>query len=399
MSQTGDGRFPARTFFADPVEFAAAHRQPLVRLKAMTGDAAVVQDPAEAWRILVTDSARFRQGKWKRRARRFLGTTLNTLDGAEHRERRLLLQPALGRKRIADGAPQLAARAEAFARGLRDGEEIRLRGSLDPLSLTMAGDVLLGVDLEPHARELASCLATVMTHLPRLTAPLPGTAQARALRRVHAVARGLLRGAAGEDGTLLGVLQSSGLPEQVCIGEITAFLLAAADEPPSGLAAAFYFLGADPASERRLQSELAATGNGEPRYLDAVVAEALRMLPPARHVDRCPAHDDVVCGARVRAGTNLLISPLVLQHDPGVFDDPERFRPERWLEVTAPAVPRGAYLPFGAGPHTCIGEPLARSVMTTTLAAVVRRLRLRPAGHQQPPVPGVPDLRFVVESR
>lgn len=100
-----------RAFFSDPAGFAEQHPAGLVELSALTGNAALVQDPAEAWRILVTDAAQFRQGKWKRRARRFLGPTLNTLDGSEHRERRLLLQPALDRRRVLDAAPGLVDRA------------------------------------------------------------------------------------------------------------------------------------------------------------------------------------------------------------------------------------------------------------------------------------------------
>ncbi len=245
------GRPSVREFFGDPVAFAESHPDGLVELSAPIGNAALVQDPAEAWRILVTDAAAFRQGKWKRRARRFLGPTLNTLDGAEHRERRLLLQPALDRRRFADVTPRLAERALRAQASWRPGDRIRVREQLDPLSLAMAGDLLLGSDLEPRTSELARSLATVMTRMPRLTPALPGTAQARALRSVHEVARALLVAPPTDDEprNLLGILKASELPENVCVGEITAFLLAAVDEPPSGLAAAFYFLAVDPEVE------------------------------------------------------------------------------------------------------------------------------------------------------
>ena len=207
-----------------------------------------------------------------------------------------------------------------------------------------------------------------------------------------------------EPRNLLGILQASGLPEKVCVGEITAFLLAAVDEPPSGLAAAFYFLALNPAAEQRLHAELDAapaieTSALELPYLDAVIDEALRLLPPARHIDRCPAADTTVCGTSVRAGTNLLLSPLVLQQSRAVYDDPGAFVPERWLDGAREGIPRGAYLPFGAGAHTCIGEPLARLIMTVTLASICRRWRLQLEGEPRPPVPGQPDLEFMLERR
>lgn len=340
-----------------------------------------------------------------------VGPTLNTLDGAEHRERRSLVQPALDRRRVAGRSAALAARADAAQARWRDGARIRLRGALDPLSLAMAGDVLLGVDLEPRAVELAHSLTTVMAGVPRLTPPLPGTTHGRALSDVRTRLRELLadRRHDPSEPDLPGLLLRAGLHEEIVMGELTAFLLAAVDEPPSGLAAAWYLLGRHPEAEARFHAELdEVVGEGayepghEPRlrYLDAVIGEALRLLPPARYVDRCPAADTLVAGSSVRAGTNLLLSPVVTHHDARLFDDPERFAPERWLErLGTPRTAREGYFPFGAGPHTCIGEPLARLIMTTTLATIGKRWRILVDADAQPPVPGHADLVVTLERR
>ncbi len=399
---------PARAFFRDPVAFAAAHPDPLVKLSALTGRAALVQDPEEAWRILVTDADRFGQGKWKRRARRFLGPTLNTLDGPAHRERRLLLQPALDRRRVADATGQVVERARRAQSMWREGDRIRIREMLDPLSLTMAGDVLLGVDLEPRAVEIARSLSTVMSHVPRLAPPFPGTAAARALSRVRSLAAALLTTTAPNDpGSLVGILRDSGLPEETCVGEVMAFLLAAADEPPSGIAAAWYLLARDERVDQLLAAELEAGNVGEERawaggphpYLEAVIQESLRLFPPARHVDRCPVATTDICGTRIGGRTNVVISPLVLHRSESAFEDPDAFVPERWLDTRSGSVSRGAYVPFGAGPHTCIGEALARLIMTATLATIGRRWRLRLETPDSTPEPGQADLEFTVERR
>ena len=77
----------------------------------------------------------------------------------------------------------------------------------------------------------------------------------------------------------------------------------------------------------------------------------------------------------------MIVSPLVTHHDPLLHDDPETFDPGRWLDAGGRPRrgERGAYIPFGAGVHTCVGEPLARATMTLTLATVARRWRLRVA--------------------
>jgi pentalenene oxygenase len=67
-----------------------------------------------------------------------------------------------------------------------------------------------------------------------------------------------------------------------------------------------------------------------------------------------------------------VVSPLVLHHLPSVWDEPETVRPERWLDADL-KLPRGAYLPFGAGPHSCIGEPLATAIVFVVLATLAVR--------------------------
>jgi cytochrome P450 len=211
----------------------------------------------------------------------------------------------------------------------------------------------------------------------------------------------------GDD--LVGVLLRGDLPEPVIVGEVTAFLLAALDEPPGGLAAVWYLLGRSPQVAQRLHEELDRVLGAEPYspaadpelpYLDAVIAEALRLYPPARYVDRCPVSDTAIAGTPVRRGTNILISPLVTHHERSLYDRPAEFLPERWLSRKTQASPhRGTYLPFGAGSHACIGEPLARLIMATTLATVARRWRFRIDDRSAPPVPGQPDLEIVVEPR
>jgi len=372
--------FSARSFFRDPVGYVDVHGEdgaPL-RLAAPTGRFVLVRDPQEVWRVLVTDADSYKPGKWKRRARRFVGDTLNTLDGEEHRRRRLLLQPALDRRRIARFIPSIAARVEAAQRGWQDGARLRLRDELDRLSLAVAGETLLSAELDP---ELAASLAEVMARVPRLTPPVPGTRAARALARVESAVDTL----PGSGDDLLSGLRRADLPERTVRGEVVAFLLAAVDEPPSALEAAWYLLGRDAAARERLETEL---DEGRRDYLDAVLRETLRLFPPARHIDRCPVGN---------GRTNVVVSPLVTHHDPRLYERPSEFVPERWL---GPAErPRGAYLPFGAGAHACIGEPLARAIMAETLAGIARRWRLRVDPDAPAPGPRAPRLEVTLERR
>jgi cytochrome P450 len=403
----------ARSFFRDPVGYVHTHGDEGsgVHLAAGPSRFFLVRDPETIWRVLVTEADSFRPGKWKRRARRFVGETLNTLHGEAHRRRRLLLQPALERRRIAAFAPAILARAEHAHAGWQDGARIRLRDALDRLALTAAGDVLLSTDLEPISADLADALSRVMAAVPRFTPPLPGTAGGRALAEVDEAVREIVaerRRSPRNDHDLVGVLLRNGLPERTVRGEVIAFLLAAVDEPPSALEAAWYLLGRHPGAEARFHAELDAYVGDHPPgpedgtalpFVSAVLHETLRLFPPARHIDRCPVRDVRLGEAHIQAGSNVLLSPLVTHSERRLYDRASEFVPERWLETAPTTRSRGAYLPFGAGPHTCIGQPLAWSIMTSALATIGRRWRLRVDEAASPPGPRVARLVVTLERR
>jgi cytochrome P450 len=94
----------------------------------------------------------------------------------------------------------------------------------------------------------------------------------------------------------------------------------------------------------------------------------------------------VLGGHTVEIGTMCLVSPILLHRDQRWWTEPERFLPGRWLrrmegqpvrfDAKAPGQPRGAYLPFGAGPRMCVGEQFAWSEAAMMLAELGRTWRL-----------------------
>ncbi len=114
-------------------------------------------------------------------------------------------------------------------------------------------------------------------------------------------------------------------------------------------------------------------------YLETVLNEVLRLYPPVHFIDRRPLEDVELDGEAIEAGTFLLISPLLTHRDPRFYPEPERFDPRRWSDQAGEGRPRYAFLPFGGGPHTCIGMTLARMELTLVIAALATRWRLRPS--------------------
>ena len=132
-------------------------------------------------------------------------------------------------------------------------------------------------------------------------------------------------------------------------------------------------------------------------YLEAVLLEGLRLLPPAYMVGRCAAGGAAGFGDSfsLPPGTTLLVSPWLLHRSPAAWDRPREFWPERWLPLLIGAPPtgpgglrcgaalaglgaNGAYAPFGAGPRVCVGASFAMMEGVLALAAALSAVRFEP---------------------
>jgi cytochrome P450 len=117
----------------------------------------------------------------------------------------------------------------------------------------------------------------------------------------------------------------------------------------------------------------------------------MRLRPPAWAIGRTALAEHRAGPHIVAAGSTVVVSPWLLHHDERWWPDPAAFRPERWLD--APERARGAYLPFGAGPRMCIGEPFARLEGVLLLATIARRWRLHLRTGFEPELQPVITLR------
>jgi cytochrome P450 len=111
-------------------------------------------------------------------------------------------------------------------------------------------------------------------------------------------------------------------------------------------------------------------------WLTATLKEAMRLYPPVGALMLRRATEDFSLGGHhIEKGWVLRVTPWVLQRDARNFPDPLRFMPQRFLPE-APPVPRGAWMPFGAGPRVCIGQHFAMLEMTLLAAMLLQRFNL-----------------------
>ena len=104
--------------------------------------------------------------------------------------------------------------------------------------------------------------------------------------------------------------------------------------------------------------------------------ETLRLYPTAPVLFTRRSTQPITLGGWQLPARTLFAIPVYLLHqDARWFANPQAFQPERFGQSAAD-IPRGAYLPFGIGPHVCLGQHLALTEMTVIAAMFLQHFRL-----------------------
>lgn len=336
-----------------------------------------------------------------------LGNGLLTAEKEAHRRQRKLLAPAFAARRIAGYGATMAAFTERAAARWRPGSLLDIADEMMRLTLAIVGKTLFDADIEGDAAAVGEALTDAMEFMiGNLTLPLPMGLPLPRNRRMRAAVTRLdeivyriiaeRRATPGDRGDVLSMLlearddDGSGLTDRDVRDEIMTLMLAGHETTANALAWTWYLLGQHPEALARLHAEVdAVVGARLPTVEDLprlpwtvqVIEEAMRLYPPAHAVGRQATREVRIGPATVAPGEIVLISIRGIHRRPGVWPDPEAFRPERMTEAAKKARPRHAYMPFGAGPRICIGNHFALMEAHLIVATIARRWRFRLAQH------------------
>ena len=394
------------------------------RMRGKLLPVALVADPALA-RTILTRPTGFRQGRGVEALAITFGQGLLTSSGELHRRQRRLVQPAFHARRLVAYAQDAVRLAEARAGEWRDGQPVDLADEMSSLTLEFVGRTLFGTDVRHEVaivadatQNLLEAFPTLMSLRGMLLTRVPSPFRHR-LRREIARLDGVVerviatRGTTGDTGDVVSMLLAvrdeetgEGMPHQQLRDEVLTLLLAGHETTAVALSWAWYELWRTPEARAALDAELAgraaedglaaASWDGLP-VTRAIVAETLRLHPPAYILGRRPTEDVVVDRYRFRRNSAVVISPFALHRDERSWGpDAGRFRHTRWLredgtfDEGAPGQPRGAYLPFGAGSRMCIGAGFAVMEAVLLLARLASEWRVEFApGFEPSPRPAV----------
>ncbi len=146
------------------------------------------------------------------------------------------------------------------------------------------------------------------------------------------------------------------------VDHLIFLLMAAHDTTTSALTNLIMELGTRPEWQKRLREESLAIGTLDEAALPKLsllydcFREVLRLYPPVRSIPRRALRDVEIGGHRVPANTQVWLNVEQIQRDPAIWTNPENFDPERFSDGRAEHKRhRFAWIPFGAGAHTCLG--------------------------------------------
>lgn len=335
-------------------------------------------------------------------AARRLSAGLARMTGRRHAHYRRLLVPPLRKANVEALGREMARLAQDEIAAWPTGEVIDLWARVRQLLHTFAIGLLFGGDKD-HGYRIAEMISELLAQKWSLGAwafpvDLPLTPYGKLLRQGDALERRILSWADQkrghlDQGDLLSIVVNS--PEEdgkplinsTIVGHMPQLFGAAFETCQNVLIWTLVLLAQHPQVARRLYDELQDQASDTPLslasvgnlpWLDQVVKESLRILPPVPMQLRVAEAETSLAGHPVPKGARVLLSPFVTNRLPQLYSEPDCFRPERWATINPTPF---EYLVFSAGTRNCPGALLGSAMVKMAVAAILMRFRVELAPH------------------
>jgi cytochrome P450 len=364
--------------------------------------------------VLVVQNDNFIKERTVQRSKMLLGEGMITAEGSAHRAQRAVAQPAFHRQRIGEYAGIMVEEAVHIRDSWRAGETRDIAADMMHLTLNVVARTLFATDLREEVFELAAAINRIMglyNFLVMLPAAEwlvhvrpPGLAAfVRARKRIDAVVYRMIEAheRSGQNSGSLLDMMLAGTPatdeqsRQNLRDQVITIFLAGYETVANALSWTWYLLSQNPQCAAKMGREVDEVLGGRLptmedvprlRYSENVMAEGLRLYPPAWAMGRYARNDFALGEYFLPARTTVLMSQFVMHRDPRYFPDPLRFDPERFSPEGKARRGKFTYFPFGAGARQCIGEAFAWMEGVLILATLAQKwnLRLSPKARVEP---------------
>jgi cytochrome P450 len=368
-------------------------------------EALVTIDPAVIQHVLKTNAENYQKSEIQvKRMGHFLGKGLLTTHGEAWRTQRRLIQTGFDRKQL-DALSSIMQ--DSLAESLRDFDRQARSGPIDiypqlmKITFAMVARSLFGARLKDEDIDLVShTICTVQEFIVRQTLQPylnPWFGVSGKLRkheemrtRADAVLLSYIKKrrneAPGHDllQTLMDARYSDGkgMPDELILSESMQLLVAGHETSSNALSWLLYLLSSRPDCLERVRQEFDSVLGDAPlnygdvpkfQFVTQVICEALRLYPPFWMVDRMAIADDRVGDVAIPRGSMVIVYVYGAHHAPRRWQNPENFDPERFTKDNDKLRAPYTYLPFGAGPRSCIGGNYAMLQILMILSDLLRK--------------------------
>lgn len=354
--------------------------------------------------VLQDNNRNYRKSSTVKVVKQVLGKGLATNEGDSWLHQRRLMQPAFHRQKIAQLGELITAEIDSLLTRWQTQTNfvVDIHAEMMRLTLRLVLKTLFSHDVQNNVEELGRAWGEVLHYFNKQSwalIQLPDTLPLPANRRFHRSLQLLnqevnrmitqRRQTPSDHEDLLGLLlaaqdeeSSQGMTDQQLRDEMMTIFLAGHETTANALAWAWYLLAQHPQVVTKLREELTAVlGNRPPTAADLphlpynrmVIDEVLRLYPPFWLIYRSPYQPDTIGGYPLPADGMVFICPYVMHRHPRYWERPNSFEPERFTPEQVKERPSFVYIPFGGGPHQCIGNNLALMEAQLVLATIVQQ--------------------------
>ena len=372
-------------------------------------------EPDHFKRVLVTkvdDYSKYFDG-----LKPIFGKSMITHDGSLWQKIRMPQQPAFHPDMFAEYIPYfltaIRSKMDLWAGLAKTGESFEMVEQTWTLAADMICKALFDRDMPFNPHVVFKCVKTytdVMNHKQVRLKKVHGTDEFEVGEEDTAKAMEIWAGVPPDvmaanprearERTLLTMIEAAvadpEIPEfdrQQAIDELKQYLWAGTETTALTLAWALYELSKKPEAAERIRAEGAQVyGDREPTsadygslaYTRAVIQETMRLYPPIWGLIRVAEKADEIGGKEIKPGDRIVLFAYGTHHSAKYWEEPESFKPERFMGDAAKKRKPYTYIPFGGGKRSCIGGAMSQVENTLALSILLRRFRLEYVGAEPP---------------
>ena len=371
---------------------------------------AVIAKPEYAKYVLLDNNKNYRKSLAYDVLKAVLGNGLLTSEGDFWKKQRRLIQPAFHKRKLEELTGMMVGQAQQwvdkFDKHADTGNATDLAPELTALTLNVISKAIFSNGIEEKADIITKQITLLNQYaLEKINDPFRMPAfiptpfnvrERRSMKQLNDVIEDIISARRKEDSKddLLSMLidmrdedTGEAMDNRQLRDEVMTIFVAGNETSSNALAWMLYLLSQNPEAEAKMVAEIDSkldagvelTYNNvlEFHYVRQVIDESMRIYPPAWTVGRRNYEEDEIAGYRIAKNTNVLIPIMYFHTSDKFWDEPMKFKPERFAPELRNKIDRFVYLPFGGGPRFCIGNNFALLEMQIILILFYRNFRFK----------------------